>query len=138
LIESRTNKKIKKIFKQDGEAAFRELERKTAVWLEESVTNSVISTGGGFVNVPNINRTGTVVYLHSGFDTIINSITNHPNAEKKINKRPLLADLDKAEHLYQQRLPIYRMISDIEIDVTGKSSEEVVELILSLLKESDR
>ena len=133
LIESRTNKKIKKIFKQDGEARFRELERQTALWLEESVTNSVISTGGGFINVPNIKRIGTVVYLHSGFAAIISSIKSHPNAAKKIKKRPLLADLDKAEQLYKQRLSIYRTISDIEVDVTGKSSEEVAESILSLL-----
>ena len=134
LIESRTNKKIKKIFKQDGEASFRELERQTAVWLEESVKNSVISTGGGFINVPHINRIGTVVYLHSGFDAIISSIKSHPNAANKIKKRPLLADLDKAEQLYQQRLAVYRSISDVEIDVTGRSSEEVAESILSLLK----
>ncbi len=133
LIESRANKKIKKIFKQDGETCFRELERKTANWLEENVTNSVVSTGGGFINVPNINRIGTVVYLHSGFDTIISSIKSHPNAARKIKKRPLLADMDKAERLYHERLPIYRKISDIEVDVAEKSSEEVAELILSLL-----
>ncbi len=35
LIESMENRAIKKIFAVDGEAYFRNLEKKTALWLEE-------------------------------------------------------------------------------------------------------
>ena len=115
LIESYANKRIRTIFSEDGEPAFRELEKKAARWLEKNVNASVISTGGGFVNVENIKAIGTVVYLHSDFDSIIKSIKSHPNAEKKIKKRPLLQDMEAARKLYNTRLPIYRRVADVEV-----------------------
>ncbi len=42
LIESMENRAIKKIFAVDGEAYFRNLEKKTALWLESSVDNTII------------------------------------------------------------------------------------------------
>ena len=48
LIESMENKTIKKVFEQSGEEHFRSLEKKLASWLESSVENTLISTGGGF------------------------------------------------------------------------------------------
>jgi shikimate kinase len=130
LIESYANKKIRKIFKDEGEARFRELERQTAVWLEKNVTDSVISTGGGFINVPNLNQIGTVVYLHSDFDTILSAIRADPNAEKKIKKRPLLQNLKAARKLYEQRLPLYRKCADVEVYMADRSIARVAEEIL--------
>lgn len=125
LIESHANMKIRKIFAGEGENYFRGLEKKTALWLEDHVSGTIISTGGGFVNVANLKRIGVVVYLHSDIDGILEGITGHPNASKKIKKRPLLADLDKARELYHQRLPLYRDRADVEIDVRGKTPEQV-------------
>ena len=63
LIESMENRAIKKIFANDGEAYFRNLEKKTALWLEISVENTIISTGGGFYRQENLKNIGTVIYL---------------------------------------------------------------------------
>ena len=63
LIESMENRKIKKIFEMEGEPYFRALEKKTALWLQKSVNNTIISTGGGFYKQENINKIGKVVYL---------------------------------------------------------------------------
>ncbi len=71
LIESMENRKIKKIFKNDGEPYFRELEKRCAKWLENNLKGTIISTGGGFYRQENIHKIGTVVYLESGFDRII-------------------------------------------------------------------
>ncbi len=130
LIESFTNEKVKDIFACFGEPHFRKLEKKVAKWLKKHVENTIISTGGGFYNVPNIRKTGTVVYLHSDFDQIIAVIQAHPNAKKKIKKRPLLKDLDKARALFQQRLPLYRDIADIEIKVKRRSIEDIADEII--------
>ena len=73
----------------------------------------------------NIRKIGTVVYLHSPFDEILKAIQRHPNAKKKIKKRPLLQDLDTARKLFKQRVPLYRDIADIEIKVKGKSIEKI-------------
>ncbi len=133
LIESFTNLKVKKIFARHGERRFRELEQQVAIWLEEQVRNTIISTGGGFFKVPNIRRIGTVVYLHAEFDQILQAIHGHPKAKKKIKKRPLLQDLAKAEALFNERLPLYRDIADYEIEVGGRSIDEVVDNILQHL-----
>ena len=42
LIESMENRKIKKIFEAEGEPYFRTLEKKTALWLEKSVNNTIV------------------------------------------------------------------------------------------------
>jgi len=134
LIESYANKRIRTIFSEDGEPAFRELEKKAARWLEKNVYSSVISTGGGFVNVPNIKAIGTVVYLHSDFDSIITSIKAHPNAEKKIKKRPLLQNIAAARKLYDTRLPIYRRVADVEVFMAERPVARVAEEITERIK----
>jgi shikimate kinase len=134
LIESFSNLKVKKIFAKFGEPRFRELERDVALWLETNVRKTIISTGGGFLQVPNLRKIGKVVYLHSDFDQIVEGITGHPNAKKKIKKRPLLKDLDKARILFESRLPLYRQVADCEIKVTGRNIEEIA---MDILKQVD-
>lgn len=84
LIESMENRAIKKIFANDGEAFFRNLEKKTALWLENSVDNTIISTGGGFYKQENLKNIGTVIYLKSSFDGILKRIKKAPNAKNKL------------------------------------------------------
>ena len=74
LIESMENRRIKKIFEKDGEAFFRNLEKNTALWLEKSVNNTIISTGGGFYKQENIQNIGTIIYLKSSFEGILSKI----------------------------------------------------------------
>lgn len=131
LIESYANKRIRRIFKEDGEQSFRMLEQKTAEWLQENAREAVISTGGGFIGVPNIRRIGTLVYLHSDFDSIIASIQAHPNARKKIKKRPLLQNMSSARALWEKRLPIYRDLADLEVKVTGRQIESIAEEVVA-------
>ena len=103
MIESYANKKIGQIFKEQGEQSFRKMEESLAKFLEKSVRCAVISTGGGFYAVKNLNKIGTVVYLKSSFEGIIDRLKNSENAEKKFAKRPLLADLQKAAALHAER-----------------------------------
>jgi shikimate kinase len=125
LIESFENRKIKKIFRQEGEPYFRNIEQKVANWLELHVSNTIISTGGGFFAVENLNRIGTVVFLRSDFDTIIREMLDHPKAAKKIKKRPLFQDVEKAQQLFETRQPLYTAKADIVIDVAGRQSEDI-------------
>lgn len=133
LIESRSKMKIRDIFERYGEPHFRQLERETGEWLEHHVSRTIISTGGGFVNVPNLKRIGTVIYLHSDFESIVASVKDHPQAGKKLEKRPLLKNLKKARRLFDSRLPIYREAADIEIEVTGRQTADVAGSILEQL-----
>jgi shikimate kinase len=134
LIESMENRKIKSIFEEEGEKYFRKLEKHVAKWLEKSVQNTLISTGGGFYKQENLKKIGTIVLLDSPFDAIIKRIKEHPNAAKKLKKRPLLSDLKAAKALYEQRRPEYLRVADIVIDVTDKSAKECSKELLKKVK----
>lgn len=134
IIESMENRSIKKIFAKEGEEYFRTLERKVALWLQKEVRGTLISTGGGFFKVPNLKKIGTVVYLSAPFETIHNRILEHPDAEKKLRKRPLFQDVDKAIKLYDERSALYKKVADIVIDVSNKELSEIAKEILKKVK----
>ena len=134
IIESMENRKIKDIFASDGEAYFRKCEKKTAKWLEKNVKKAVISTGGGFFKVDNLEKIGTVIYLKSSFEGILKRLQEHENANLKLAKRPLLSDLEKAKALFDERSPLYEAKADIIIDVEERKIKEIVKDIISVLK----
>jgi len=129
LIESKENMKIKKIFKKFGEEYFRDLEQETANWLEKNVTNTLISCGGGFYKVNNLNKIGTVILLDASFDWIYNRLKSAKNAKSKLAKRPLFKNLKKAKELYKNRIKEYKKVADLIINVEDKSDDEVLEEI---------
>ncbi len=137
LIESMENRKIKNIFELEGEPYFRKLELDVASWLEKSVKNTLISTGGGFYKQKNLKKIGVVVLLDSPFDSIIKRIKNHPNSMKKLKKRPLLKDLEEAKRLYDERRPEYLALADIVIDVTKKSAIDCSKELIKKVKNYD-
>ncbi|WP_345977257.1 shikimate kinase [Sulfurimonas sp. HSL3-7] len=130
IIESMENRKIKKIFEEEGEPYFRKIEARVAKWLRESVNDTLISTGGGFYKVPKLQKIGKIVLLDAPFETIYQRIIDHPNAQKKLKKRPLFQDVNKAEALYNEREPHYRAVADIVIDVSGKDYATIAKEIL--------
>lgn len=134
LIESMENTKVKKIFEKEGEAYFRETEKKLSTWLATSVTNSIISIGGGFYHVGNLQEIGHVIYLESSFDAILDRINSSKNASKKLKKRPLLQDMSKAKALIAERHPQYLACADTVIQTAGKTSAAIAEEIVELLK----
>ena len=134
IIESMENRRIKKIFAEEGEEYFRELERKVGRWLQKEVKGTLISTGGGFFKVPNIIKIGTVVYLSASFETIHNRILAHPDSAKKLRKRPLFQDVEKAIKLYDERSSLYKKVADITIDVSNKEIADIAKEILKKVK----
>jgi shikimate kinase len=137
IIESMENRSVKKIFVVEGEEYFRELERKVARWLQKEVRGTIISTGGGFFKVPNIKKIGTIVYLSAPFEIIHGRILEHPDAEKKLRKRPLFQDVDKAIKLYDERSALYKKVADITIDVNNKEMADIAKEILKKVKYHD-
>ncbi|WP_419763981.1 MAG: shikimate kinase [Arcobacter sp.] len=132
LIESITKKKVKTIFKDEGEPYFRDLEKQCALWLEKSITNTVISTGGGFYRQENIKNIGKVIYLKSSFEGILKRINNAPNAKQKLAKRPLLKNLDEARKLYDTRVKEYEKVADFTLDVEDRDIEEILKELTSM------
>jgi len=124
LIESKENKKI-----VNGEEYFRKAEQETANWLEKSVSGTLISCGGGFYKVNNLNKIGKVVYLDASFDWIYNRLATAKNAESKLAKRPLFKDIKKAKALHKERKKAYKKCADLVINVENKSDEKIIKEI---------
>ena len=133
LIESYLKSSIRDFFAAQGEPAFRRVEQQVADWLAAHVSGTVISTGGGFFQVHNLQKLGTVIYLHSSLEGILKTVRSHPHASRKIKKRPLLQDMDKARALYCTRLPLYRQAAAHEINVEGRKTSDIVKDIQALL-----
>jgi shikimate kinase len=134
IIESMENRSVKEIFAKEGEEYFRNLERKTARWLKKKVEGTIISTGGGFFKVPAMKKVGTVVLLNAPFETIHERILAHPDADKKLKKRPLFQNIEKARALYDERLSHYLEVADIVIDVSDKEVDKIAREILKKVK----
>ena len=129
LIESKENRKIKTIFEQEGEKYFRALEQECADWIEHSVDNTLISCGGGFYNVNNLKKLGTVVLLNASYDWIYNRLSTAENSKAKLKKRPLFSEPKKAKKLYKEREKAYRKVADIIINMEDKDLKSVIKEI---------
>ncbi len=131
LIEKRAGKPIPKIFQEDGEPRFREIER--VIVLEVVQRNKlVIAAGGGVVlnqaNIADLSRTGLVVCLSASKEELIRRLTSSAD-------RPLLAEGDlqkKISELLQKRRKLYDAIP-CQVNTSGLSIDEVVERIVEIL-----
>jgi len=107
-IEKKAGKEITEIFAQDGEAAFRALER----WFVEEghgADRHVVACGGGLIVEPGLlgllSKRGVIVCLHASIETILARTDRHRQT------RPLLDVTDpdaRARELYAARESIYR------------------------------
>lgn len=126
LIEKQAGKSISDIFKEDGEAAFREMETNCLKELVTLKEDRIISTGGGLpMRVENhelLKRLGCVVYLRITAQGVYKRL-------KDDTTRPLLQCEDpmaKIEELLAKRAPVYEQAADVILDVDGKTMEEVL------------
>ena len=127
-IERRQKKTIPQIFADEGEAAFRVLERQ---FIENGhpPERQVVACGGGLIIPPGIlellKTKGVVIGLHASLDTILRRTSANRH-------RPLLDVADPMERirtLYAQREPIYNRAGTI-ILTDGRTLGDVVQHVL--------
>lgn len=128
LIEAENNTDIAGIFRNHGEAYFRNQEKKL---LEKLVLRDriVISCGGGMV-LDEANR--KLLYDH--FHTVFMYVKAGQSIKRigKTGTRPLLDGPDpahKAYELLQERLPHYISSSAVMVNTLGGNAQEITELI---------
>ena len=134
LIESKENQKIKDMFEEKGEKYFRDSEQACADWIEASVDNSFVSCGGGFYNVSNLKKLGTVVLLDASYEWIYNRLSTAPNAKAKLKKRPLFSEPKRAKKLYKERELAYKSIADVIINVENQTMKSIIKEIHKKVK----
>ena len=133
-IEQKTGLSVSRIFAEQGETRFRELESEI---LDEiaRLPPSVIATGGGMPcfnnNMERIRQLGISVYLHAEPSTLCERLSRDAH-------RPLLAGKTAEQlHLYiketlQVRAPYYEQ-AHILLDTFGKSETALAERIAKLV-----
>ena len=133
LIEDREGRTIAEIFEQDGEPRFRRIESEVIAGLAPEAP-TVISIGGGAVisehNRKRLRGLGIVVWLQAAPEDLHRRIAaDHESAAS----RPPLSTTDaltEVRTVLAQRGAWYEELADVEVDTTGKSPEEVTQMIL--------
>ncbi len=137
VIEKEEQREIVEIFKNSGEAYFREIEQKLLKAESNKNENLVIATGGGapcfFDNMEFMNRNGTTVFL----DVPVTMIYQHL-LEKGTESRPLLKDKQNEQLLlelnqkYSARLFYYNQARITLKQKYGDIEERTKEIVLRL------
>lgn len=129
-LEECEGKKISRIFAEEGEDHFRDLETKYLGVLSEHP--QLISTGGGVVK-RSVNRDlmkdrGFVIYL---------SVTAEAAAQRirDASSRPLFKDLETARKTIAERAPWYEEAANAIVDTVGLSVKQISAEVFRLLRE---
>lgn len=135
-IERRAGKSIARIFAEDGEPAFRDLEAEVIAHLCRQ-PELVVAAGGGAPMRPESRRAmragGKVVWLRAEPGTILARMSTDVTTT---TRRPDLTDkgpLEEIVHLLELREPVYRRTAHLEVDTEGRGPEEIAEEILARL-----
>lgn len=135
LVVKKAGKPISRIFEEDGEIRFRELEIE-AVKEAASMRNMVIDCGGGvvlnWINVEYLKRSSTIILLKARPEIILKRIS------KCKEVRPLLKDLrlENLVRLLKFREPFYERAADYAIDSSNLSIGKVVDEVIKLYESS--
>jgi shikimate kinase len=128
-IERRAGKSIARIFAEDGEPAFRDLEAQVIADLCAR-DRLVLATGGGAPLRPEsraaMRRNGRVVWLKALAQTIHARMSGDATTAAR---RPSLTDKDpraEIEHLLARREPAYREAAHCAVDTEGRTPDELV------------
>jgi shikimate kinase len=123
VIEARAGRSVADIFAHDGEAVFREWERRIVEELTRR-TKTVIATGGGLpaneANLASLKTHALVVCLWASPETIWERVRGHQH-------RPLLKDPDPQQRirdLLAVRAPFYRQ-ADVLLSAGMRPAREV-------------
>ena len=133
-VEAAAGRTISEIFVDDGERAFRDLEREAvAAALREHP--GVLALGGGAVHDPDTRaelKRHRVVFLNVGLS----------DAVKRVglgSARPLLLGnvRGRIKTLLDERIPVYREVAEITVDTDGRTPEEVAEEVRAAVESAE-
>jgi shikimate kinase len=133
VVEDRAGKSIPRIFDENGEDYFRDLESQILVEVAGR-GGRVVSTGGGvpirLENRETMKSSGLVVRLSASAEVIHQRLSmSAPQRGRTV--RPLLGDdapIEKLKNMMVEREEAYS-VSDVTVDTVGKSHDEVAEAI---------
>jgi shikimate kinase len=132
-IEKIAGKSISKIFAEDGEPAFRDIEARV-IAQQCAENNLVLATGGGAPMREEsrraMRRDGTVVWLTARPETILARMSGDATTA---DRRPSLTDrgpLREIVEMLERRDSTYRQTAHLEIDTEGRTPRELADEII--------
>jgi shikimate kinase len=136
LLEARAGRNIRRLFAEDGEASFRDLEAALLAELSQS-HQRVIATGGGVIlradNRQRLRSAGRTIWLTADAPTLWQRL--QADAATADRRPPLtVGGLAEIEELLRLREPLYRACANMIVETAGRSPAEVVEAILPQLE----
>ncbi len=136
-IERRAGQSIERIFAEQGEPVFRDLEVAVIADLCRR-DRLVLAAGGGAPMRPENRRAmhaaGKVVWLCARPETILARMAADAATAAR---RPSLTDkdpLDEIVHLLEVRTPVYRELADLTVDTEDKPPAELAAEIIGWLR----
>ncbi len=136
VIEQRAGKSIARIFAENGEKAFRDLEAEVTAELCRR-DHLVLAAGGGAPMREETRRrmreSGHVVWLTASPETIHARMSGDATTA---TRRPSLTQkgaLEEIVHLLGQRTPVYQETAHLVVDTEGKTPEQIACEILQAL-----
>ena len=124
-IQAREQRSIEQIFRQSGEAVFRQLEHAALRSLvdEPGASAKVVALGGGaFAQANNadlVKKAGwSTIFLDAPVDELFR------RCQQQQLERPLRGDVKEFHRLYENRRPCY-LKAGLRIETAGKDVEEV-------------
>ena len=130
-IETAAGRSIADIFEEQGEAAFRDLERRVIARLLSDEIKVIAPGGGAMMNEQTaalIKSASLSVWLKADLDILV-------ERTGRTNKRPLLRDGDPREilqALMDKRYPVYAQ-ADLTVESLALDAEQNAERVLSAL-----
>ena len=123
MIVKRAGKPIPRIFAEDGEKVFRDIES-ACVYDACKLSGAVISTGGGAVigqaNRDAMRSNGVVVLLERDVELLSTA------------GRPLSKDIDTLADMYKTRKPYYDAVADVRVKVCETPNETLTAVMKTL------
>ena len=136
-VEEHAGKTIKRIFDEDGERHFRDLEV-VAIARLAAQPSAVVALGGGAVmraeNQDAI-RQATVFWLQATPETICHRLAVDTKTEQQRPNLTAFGGLAEIKAMLDAREPTYRACSTFIIDTEGKTPDQVADEIVCLLEE---
>jgi shikimate kinase len=128
IIESRAGKTISAIFAEEGEAAFRRMEREAIIACGKRERTVVALGGGAYISEENravVRRLGKTVWLDCPLEICLKRTAGD-------DARPLLKGEAEMKKLYESRLPFYSM-ADFVVKSADESIEETARRVVEML-----
>jgi shikimate kinase len=137
LIEVRAGGPVARVFAEQGEQAFRQMERDVIAKLS-TTPGLVIATGGGAIldpqNVANLRAQGRIILLLAAPEALLKRVGD-------TRTRPLLASAPdpraRIEALLAERTPHYERAAHHRVDTTDRAPRDIASEIVAWFRQQE-